>query len=115
MISGKLRLPSCAASRQVLATAIRSASIRRVPSSFGCMDLRDFVHDKGFDVPDAGDFRADAITRLQPPRRPPPGRHAARRPREDHEIGRASCRESVGQYVSISVVAVSLKKKKQKK
>src|SRR3546814_3028286 len=26
------------------------------------------------------------------------------------EIGRASCRESVGQYVSISVVAVSLKK-----
>src|SRR3546814_10343093 len=74
MISGKLRLPFCAASRQVLATAIRSASIRRVPSSFGCMDLRDFVHDKGFDVPDAGDFRADAITRLQPPRRPHPGR-----------------------------------------
>src|SRR3546814_15587647 len=30
--------------------------------------------------------------------------------RED-EIGRASCRERVGQYVSISVVAVSLKKK----
>src|SRR3546814_14523874 len=27
------------------------------------------------------------------------------------EIGRASCRESVWQYVSISVVAVSLKKK----
>src|SRR3546814_6064236 len=30
------------------------------------------------------------------------------------EIGRASCRERVGQYVYISVVAVSLKKKKQK-
>src|SRR3546814_19907872 len=29
------------------------------------------------------------------------------------EIGRASCRESVCQYVSISVVAVSLKKKKR--
>src|SRR3546814_18803964 len=29
------------------------------------------------------------------------------------EIGRASCRERVCQYVSISVVAVSLKKKKQ--
>src|SRR3546814_14503417 len=29
---------------------------------------------------------------------------------EDIEIGRASCRESVCQYVSISVVAVSLKK-----
>src|SRR3546814_19083372 len=28
------------------------------------------------------------------------------------EIGRASCRERVGQYVSISVVDVSLKKKK---
>src|SRR3546814_16422159 len=27
------------------------------------------------------------------------------------EIGRASCRERVGQYLSISVVAVSLKKK----
>src|SRR3546814_13641584 len=34
------------------------------------------------------------------------------RPRE--EIGRASCRERVCQYVSIWVVAVSLKKKKQK-
>src|SRR3546814_15751937 len=30
----------------------------------------------------------------------------------DEEIGRASCRERVCQYVSISVVAVSLKKKK---
>src|SRR3546814_3519105 len=30
------------------------------------------------------------------------------------EIGRASCRERVGQYVSISVVAVSFKKKKKK-
>src|SRR3546814_16807985 len=29
------------------------------------------------------------------------------------QIGRASCRESVCQYVSISVVAVSLKKKKK--
>src|SRR3546814_15626469 len=33
---------------------------------------------------------------------------------ESHcEIGRASCRERVCQYVSISVVAVSLKKKEQ--
>src|SRR3546814_11354998 len=32
-----------------------------------------------------------------------------------HEIGRASCRERVCQYVCISVVAVSLKKKKNKK
>src|SRR3546814_20758414 len=31
------------------------------------------------------------------------------------EIGRASCRESVCQYVSISVVAGSLKKKSKKK
>src|SRR3546814_13444073 len=31
------------------------------------------------------------------------------------EIGRASCRERVCQYVSISVVAVSLKKKKKTK
>src|SRR3546814_18908139 len=29
-----------------------------------------------------------------------------------HQIGRASCRERVGQYVEILVVAVSLKKKK---
>src|SRR3546814_19183143 len=34
--------------------------------------------------------------------------------RFDWEIGRASCRERVCQYVSISVVAVSLKKKKKK-
>src|SRR3546814_15089444 len=33
----------------------------------------------------------------------------------DGKIGRASCRERVCQYVSISVVAVSLKKKKQSK
>src|SRR3546814_12373525 len=32
----------------------------------------------------------------------------------EHEIGRASCRERVCQYVSIPVVAVSLKKKKKK-
>src|SRR3546814_18067211 len=31
----------------------------------------------------------------------------------DHEIGRASCRERVGKYVLISVVAVSVKKKKK--
>src|SRR3546814_18794314 len=31
-----------------------------------------------------------------------------------HDIGRASCRERVCQYVSISVVAVSLKTKKTK-
>src|SRR3546814_16179898 len=36
-------------------------------------------------------------------------RHEARN--LQHEIGRASCRERVCQYVSISVVAVSLKKK----
>src|SRR3546814_11601412 len=33
----------------------------------------------------------------------------------NHEIGRASCRERVCQYVSISVVAVTLKKNKRKK
>src|SRR3546814_14206044 len=33
---------------------------------------------------------------------------------ERREIGRASCRERVCQYVSISVVAVSLQKKKDK-
>src|SRR3546814_15117822 len=32
-----------------------------------------------------------------------------------NEIGRAYCRERVGQYVSVSVVAVSLKKKNKKK
>src|SRR3546814_15678878 len=39
-----------------------------------------------------------------------PGRDRIRALRQ--EIGRASCRERVCQYVSISVVAVSLKKKK---
>src|SRR3546814_12435015 len=43
----------------------------------------------------------------------PPGLPDADRPGPDRgpEIGRASCRGRVGQYVSISVVAVSLKKK----
>src|SRR3546814_19888970 len=52
----------------------------------------------------------------------PEGRHAARRlptlqrvspsvPQQAAEIGRASCRERVCQYVSISVVAVYLAKK----
>src|SRR3546814_16079763 len=35
--------------------------------------------------------------------------------RQEHEIGRASCMESVGQYVSISVFAVTLKKKNNKR
>src|SRR3546814_14228396 len=37
----------------------------------------------------------------------------ATKPFADSEIGRASCRERVCQYVKISVVAVSLKKKKK--
>src|SRR3546814_12270670 len=36
------------------------------------------------------------------------------RQEQAEEIGRASCRERVCQYVSISVVAVSLKKKKKR-
>src|SRR3546814_2217540 len=41
-------------------------------------------------------------------------RHHGKNPpaRLEHEIGRASCRERVWQYVSDAVVAVSLKKKK---
>src|SRR3546814_20845759 len=45
----------------------------------------------------------------------PASAHAAIRPRRRPEIGRASCRERVCQYVSISVVDVSLKKKTIKK
>src|SRR3546814_14292061 len=48
-----------------------------------------------------------------------PGKEVARiaalEMREVREIGRASCRERVCQYVSISVVGVSFKKKKQQK
>src|SRR3546814_11850893 len=40
--------------------------------------------------------------------------HELRTPLNGIEIGRASCRERVCKYVSISVVAVSLKKKKKK-
>src|SRR3546814_12602082 len=39
----------------------------------------------------------------------------SRNPQGTKEIGRASCRERVVQYVLISVVAVSLKQKKMKK
>src|SRR3546814_17867818 len=38
-------------------------------------------------------------------------RHGRNAALKDQEIGKASCRERVCQYVSISVVAVSLKKK----
>src|SRR3546814_15105393 len=47
-----------------------------------------------------------ARTRLAPAHRLGPGKGA------DNQIGRASCRERVCQYVYISVVAVSLQKKK---
>src|SRR3546814_17410270 len=39
---------------------------------------------------------------------------SSRRHREHAQIGRESCRERVCKYVSISVVAVSFKKKKKK-
>src|SRR3546814_12887245 len=59
-----------------------------------------------------------ALARASPPRadRPARGRRcrAAAPRRRSAEIGRASCRERVCQYVSISVVAVSLKKKTTK-
>src|SRR3546814_13197361 len=41
-------------------------------------------------------------------------RHTGSAEREPAEIGRASCRDRVCQYVSISVVAVSLKTKQDK-
>src|SRR3546814_11385753 len=63
--------------------------------------------------PDSG------ASRSRHPRRPrrPAGQPADRRqhPYPSQQIGRASCRERVCQYVSISVVAVSLKKKKHLK
>src|SRR3546814_16243210 len=43
-----------------------------------------------------------------------PYRMKIRAPGFAHQIGRATCRERVCQYVSISVVAVSLKKKNTK-
>src|SRR3546814_18824434 len=48
-------------------------------------------------------------------RRDAKGRVAHAQRLEEIEIGRASCRERVCPYVSISVVAVSLKKKKNTK
>src|SRR3546814_12804267 len=47
-------------------------------------------------------------------RREDPGPGAARDAPAPNQIGRASCRERVCQYVSISVVAVSLQTKKTK-
>src|SRR3546814_11938907 len=41
-----------------------------------------------------------------------PSAFVSTRGRDQNQIGRASCRERVSQYVSISVVAVALKKKK---
>src|SRR3546814_13080636 len=51
-------------------------------------------------------------------RRPDFRKHGARHMKgveQFLEIGRASCRERVCQYVSLSVVAVTFKKKKEKK
>src|SRR3546814_14982571 len=55
-------------------------------------------------------FRRDRHILVRQQRRDPFGRPAA----FTGAIGRASCRESVCQYVSIWVVAVSLKKKTKK-
>src|SRR3546814_14593360 len=57
--------------------------------------LRDWAEGAGVVLPQPGDY-AVAMCFM---------------PRDENEIGRASCRERVCQYVSISVVAVSLKKK----
>src|SRR3546814_14373509 len=62
-------------------------------------------------------FDTDAVARflLDPPRQLVGDRRdMARRPaaRDPHKIGRASCRESVCQYVSISEGSVALKKNK---
>src|SRR3546814_19091024 len=43
-----------------------------------------------------------------------PSRPAASRTTPPRELGRASCRERGGQYVSISVVGVSINKKKKR-
>src|SRR3546814_14064320 len=59
----------------------------------------------------AGQGRARDTRRLDRARDRRRGRAPARRLNRRRKIGRASCRERVCQYVSISVVAVSLKKK----
>src|SRR3546814_19245897 len=69
--------------------------------------------------PATGQFRGYRASARRPQRNETPyGRTATedsgdsiRQLIHELQIGRASCRESVGQYVSISVVAVHLKKK----
>src|SRR6056297_3787807 len=68
--------------------------------------------DWGSDVCSSDLRRGDASRARRAARRAGRGLRGAGGPRP--EIGRASCRERVWQYVSISVVAVSLKKKKKK-
>src|SRR3546814_19250879 len=63
------------------------------------------------DVVDVGGFKVGGDLQENRFRRP----GGLRRRDAVEQIGRASCRERVCQYVSISVVAVSLKKKKQNK
>src|SRR3546814_16396633 len=57
---------------------------------------------------DAYDMPGDTVDGMKPEEVHKAIERAVKRARE---IGRASCRESVGQYVSISVVAVALTKK----
>src|SRR3546814_19376320 len=59
-------------------------------------------------APRRGQRQDDRQAAVRPRSRPRPS------PEMAAENGRASCRESVCQYVSISVVAVSLKKKRAK-
>src|SRR3546814_20042613 len=59
--------------------------------------------------------RADAEHRQHAGLEPEHGEYRTHRERQRRQIGRASCRERVWQYVSISVVEVPFKKKKRSK
>src|SRR3546814_13500957 len=69
--------------------------------------LVDLVAVAAFEQPDVDALLRDRIEKI--------GEHDARRATRAEQIGRASCRERVCQYVSICVVAVSLKKKHKTK
>src|SRR3546814_19691132 len=68
-------------------------------------------HDLDAD-PGGGERHGGPLQRRQPLAQEDEAEEHADQRVEEVEIGRASCRERVCQYVSISVVAVSLKKKK---
>src|SRR3546814_5349223 len=103
--SSRRRHTSCALVTGVQTCALPIFSPQEVVGA-GCADRGETV-----EIPAADEFERFGIVGEVRRLVTRAGHEAAKAGHEPGQIGRASCRERVCQYVEISVVAVSLKKK----